>query len=473
MPGLDALLRGARPLGAAEALWSFNERYAVLEEGDREVADLASCVKVKASQLVYRTTREVTESRLLADGTISHEPVNAAQAWLSWPLRRRARRLVYEPALSARSLVPNDEGGEDFNTWRGFAVDPEPGDVSYFTRLLNHLFAGADPSLRRWFVAWLAWPLQRPGAKLLTACVLHGLVHGSGKTLVGHTMKYIYGQAYTVVGQRELRSDFNDWTASKSFILGDDITGLDRLELHDNLKVMVTQSVVRVNPKGLTPYELSDHTNWLFTSNRANAFYLDNDDRRYFVWEVPKAAGKLPRAFYKSYLAWLEGGGASALLHHLRSLDISWFDPGDAAPETAAKSKMREEARSDLANWVEDLRRDPAAMLVGPGGVAMPGDLHTNRALRAAYCLYAGLRDDDPRLPSKMGAALAAAGIEQVHDRRMVKGAGFSTDRYYAVKNPDRWAGATLAEVQAHLRAAAGLPPEEGAAPKNTKKKKY
>jgi hypothetical protein len=447
--GLDEMIKDARKLSAVESLWELNNQYAVLLESDNEVVELYSGRSVKRRQLEFITTKQVAAKRLLTNGSISYEPVNAATLWFEWPLRSSARRLIFEPSQEPLALVENDVGGHDFNTWKGLAVSPKPGDVKPFTDLIDHLFTGAQEPIKKWFLDWLAYPLKYLGTKLFSAVVIHGLAHGSGKTLVGETMKRIYGKAYTKVGQAEIAGTFNEWAASRLFVLGDDITGIDRLAIHDAIKVMITQSEVRINQKNVSAYEHADYMNWLFTSNRANAFYIDAGDRRFFVWEV--TVGVLGREFYRNYMLWLEGDGPSHLLHYFLSCDLSDFDPGAAAPETFAKKKMREEAQSDAANWVEDLRSNSDALLT-MNKVPMVGDLFTSSQLSAAYARYANVNPDDSRIAYKIGAALASQNFQQVHNRKIVSGPGIDAGRYYAIRNPEKWAKASLAEIQAHLR---------------------
>jgi hypothetical protein len=449
----DYLFDHAEYISSVKALFDLNKRYAVLTEGTSEVVDMRDGVKIRSEQLVYRTAKRADERRIGPNGQVVHERVNAARAWLNWMLRVEARRLVFNPALPPLALVDNDCGGYDFNTWCGFAVEPRKGDISPFLNLLAHLFTGAPKGTLDWFINWLAYPVKHPGAKLLTAVVIHGMAHGSGKTLVGETMRRVYGNAYTVIGQAELEADFNEWAGSKTFILGDDITGIDKLKIHDTLKKMVTQKVARINPKGLTAYELEDRANMLFTSNRANSFYLDRDDRRFFVWEVPESAGVLARAFYIDYLEWLdERGGAAALLHWFMHRDTKGFDPGAPALVTAAKIKMREESRSDLTNWAEDLRRDPDSMLIF-GTTPVPGDLFTTKQLKAIYAAQTDIKVDDPALSGKLANALTAAGFNQVHNRGVIKaGDDRPAARYYAIRNAERWLKAPLEKIQAHLK---------------------
>lgn len=442
----------ARTLGAAKTLWAFNEQYAALMVGDREIVDLETGQKIKATQLSHRVTRTFSERRLTADGTIVTDTITAASAWLNWPLRQNARQLVFDPRREPMSLVPTEKPDTyDFNTWPGLAVEPQKGDVSPFLKLIDHLFVGSDQKVKDWFLNWLAYPLQHLGTKMFSAVVIHGLVQGSGKTMVAETMRRIYGSAYTMIGQAQLIAPFNPWAASRAFILGDDITGLDKMELHDKLKVMISQTRVWINSKNVSEYELDDYTNWFFTSNRPNAFYLDRGDRRFFVHEVPESVGKLPQSFYSSYVDWLDNGGSSALLHYFQSRDTGDFDPSAPAIDTASKNKMREESQSELAVWVHGLHTDSESLLVN-GKVPMDGDLFSAKQLRMAYARQTGVNAEDPRLVARMSGALTAAGFNQVHGRKWITGHDIDPDRYYAIRNAEQWLKASLAEIQAHLR---------------------
>ena len=154
-------------------------------------------------------------------------------------------------------------------------------------------------------------------------------------------------------------------------------------------------------------------------------------------------------------MKWLDGPGAAALLHWFQHRDLAEFDPGAPAPDTLAKTKMREEGRSPVKNWVCDLRDATDDMLVW-NNVPMQGDLFSIKQLRVLYASQTGVRDDDPRLTSQLSLALADTGFLQVHGRRPVScGRGktdFPVDRYYAIRNADKWLKAPLPAIQKHLK---------------------
>ena len=116
------------------------------------------------------------------------------------------------------------------------------------------------------------------------------------------------------------------------------------------------------------------------------------------------------------------------------------------ALRTQAKERMTLEAKSDVAAFVERLKTDPGGTL-RMDGVAMVHDLYTNRQLLRLY---------DPGERTRvtangLGRELRRAGFEQVLDRRSVRSAAF-VGRYYIVRNRERWAQASRADVIKHLQ---------------------
>jgi hypothetical protein len=208
---------------------------------------------------------------------------------------------------------------------------------------------------------------------------------------------------------------------------------------------------VRINPKNLTACELDDYANFLFTSNRPNAFRVDDGDRRFFIWEVPESIGRKPTEFFTAYIHWLDKeGGASALLYWLQTRELEAFNPSAPAPETQAKKKMKKEGKGVVANWVADLKTYADDLLPR---VDMGRDLFTSAELCSKYEVYSGLEGAvDRNLPSSIARALSAAGFQQVYGGDPVTCKPHKLARYYAIRNAEKWLSASLAEIQAHLR---------------------
>ena len=438
-----ALLHDADALGLTKSLFELNERY-VYVANPGLLIDKVTQAKHKPDALKSHLAAPLTTSikELTAEGLVRYKRVSAGAEWMKWPLRAEVHRITYAPG---GSRLVTENGLVGYNTWAGWGCKPVKGDVTPFRKLLDHLFTGTNKATRQWFERWLAYPLQYPGSKVFSSAVIHGRRHGTGKSLVGYTMAEIYGVNFTEIKQDDLHTNFNEWAENRQFVMGDDVTGSNKRQDNDILKKLITQKMNRVNPKYVPSYEVRDCINYLFTSNHADSFFLEDDDRRFFIHEVMVAP--LPEEFYMEYGLWLASGGASAVFDYLMNLDLGDFNPNAPALNTNAKERMIADVRSDLGSWTRHLLESPDVVLK-VGEIAIQKDLFTNKDLLMLY---------DPTgrtgtTANGLGRELRRAGAIQVLDGRPIKTKA-GQDRYYILRNPERWAKATPAEVVAHLDA--------------------
>lgn len=440
--GLDDLIvaRGARafteltpePLlgNLGRELWSMNEEFCYLTE-------LESVLRFETSGLLNRNTLlgvTCAHRNVTIFDAASGKPrvVNVAEEWLRWPYRRTHRTLAYAPGeerITRAGAV---------NTWAGWGVAPAKGDVTLLARLVDHLFSLA-PEHKRWFWQWLAYPLQHPGTKLYTCVVLYSRGTGVGKSLVFLTLRRIYGDNFAEIGNDQL-SGRNDWAANKQFVLGDEITGTDRRGDADRLKRMITREETWIDIKYRPVYKQRDCANYGFTTNHPDGYYLDNEDRRAFVIEVPKEALSLD--FYKRYDAWYrsDAGAAAVFWHLLNAIDVSDFNPRAKAPETRAREAMIELSRSDLDGWAAELHRDPDGVLRFDGRI-VTRHLMTAQELVALYD-----RDGTKRTTLiAMSKALRRAGFRPPRPISARDG----SHKVWMIRERDRWERASHNELRA------------------------
>ena len=455
---------GREPLVNLEPLWALNDQYLHVHELDRFM-DTDTHALHRYDGLA-RITQQVfclaPTGKVLKSGASELKRGPVLKAWLDWPLHNQATRLIYAPGVDAEAgcrelsatvsadgpLNPVVSARRVFNVWPGWGTEPAAGDVDPFLKLVDHLFTGAPQAAKTWFLQWLAYPLQNPGVKMFTAAVIHGRAQGTGKSQIGYTMGKIYGRNYTEVGNKELHSAFNGWAARKQFVMGDEITGSDKRELVEEIKRMITQPTVRVNEKLEKPYDLRDCINYLFTSNRPNAFSLEDHDRRMFIQEVLVAP--LPESFYRvEYGGWLNNGGPAALFDYLLQLDVSAFNPMAPAIVTEAKLKMIESSRSDVDSWVRQLADDPeAALRSSSAAVATLFDKRDLATPAEMLMLY----DPEGRTRLKArGLGIALDGVlPKINGGNQIRGPA-GKQYYYAIRNTEHWGAAGLDEIKAHL----------------------
>lgn len=436
---LKELLSTAEPIGVSQPLWDLNHKYAYVEDPGL-IIDQRTGFKVTPTAFRdhLQAPARYFKRTIRKDGSFGYEQVSAAAIWLKWPHRTQVAKMSYQPG---KETFPPDR---TFNIWTGWGVEPSPGDYGPFARLVEHLFSTTSREDMEWFLDWCAYPLQNPGVKVFSSAVLFGVKHGTGKSLVGYTLGRIYGVNFTELKQRDLHTDFNEWAIAKQFVLGDDITGSNKRADADILKKTITQREMRVNPKYIPSYVVRDCINYIFTSNQPDAFFLEDDDRRFFIHEVQVAP--LDELFYAEYDLWLDTGGSAAVFDWLLRRDLSNFNPAAPARRTMAKERMTADVRSDLGAWVRDLLSNPDYNL-RVGNVRLKKDIYTNKELLMLY---------DPTghtgtTGNGLGRELGRAGVKKVMDGKPIRLPDGAQDRYYIIRNPEKWVRENLNNIIQHI----------------------
>jgi putative DNA primase/helicase len=245
------------------------------------------------------------------------------------------------------------------NLYAGWPTVPKAGQCQCLLELLEYLCSGetnvAPGSLYQWVLRWLAYPIQNPGAKMLTSVIVHG-GQGTGKSLFFETIVKIYGEYGRVLGQEALEDKFNaDWAEKKLFILADEVLARsDMYHVKNRLKGFITGDTIRVNPKNVAAHNERNHMNIAFLSNERQASVLEGDDRRYCViWTPPK----LSLEFFDGVLAELAAGGREALHWHLlHEVDLGDFGPSSLPPMTDSKRDLIAQTVSSEERFVEEWR---------------------------------------------------------------------------------------------------------------------
>jgi hypothetical protein len=99
-----------------------------------------------------------------------------------------------------------------------------------------------------------------------------------------HFSPKIYGQNFIKIKSKDLYDTW--WAENRQFVLGDEISGSDKRAEADMMKAMITQEEVNINIKYIPQFSIPDCVNYYLTSNHADALFLEDEDRRFFVHEV-------------------------------------------------------------------------------------------------------------------------------------------------------------------------------------------
>lgn len=419
-------------LGMSAELFRLNDELAVIDDPGGvlriKTGELVSNV-AKLKDVIYADRRVTTVD---ASGRLVE--TSAAAQWLKWPGRRRHRAIVYEPGQPAVT----DDGS--YNLWRGWGCDPKKGDTRPFDEYLDRVFE-AKKAERRWLEQWLAYPLQHPGTKLFSCVLLWSTDTGTGKTMLGKTMRLVYGQNFGVVTEDRLHGQFSDWAYAKQFVVGEEISGADRRAEMNRLKHTITGDTISINRKFQAPFDIRNVVNFAFFSNHPDAFFLEDKDRRTFVHEL---TGGQDQKFFDSYVAWLERpASAPAVFARLMAVDLDGFNPHAPPPFTSAKADMVRLSGGEVDLLVRQLLESPDRYLrVGDSEVAR--DLYTLDEIHAML---------DPDGKARLTRISVAKALRRQGLRELGSGGVTRTSkgplRLWAVRNAARWLAAGHAELAA------------------------
>ncbi len=435
------LMERREAMTMALELWKMNERFVkvldpmvIVDRSDMRTLQLAG-FRAHYNNLM------VPKQEIGKDGTMSYAEAPLADKWLGWKLRTSVNGITYAPGQQLFLPTTNE-----LNTWKGWGSVPKRGSVQPFMDLLAYVFGTHKEGklAQKWFLQWAAYPLIHPGAKLLSAVVIWSNEQGVGKSFLAYFLGAIYGRDnWREVGQKDLVGSFSGWVKNKQLIIGNEITGSDNREVVDQLKALITSPRVSVNEKYIPEYELPNVCNFMFNSNRPSAVFVEQADRRFFIWEVQT---KAPQTFFDALDEWKNNPDNIAAIHHyLLNVDLTGFSPTSAPPMTSAKEDMIEAGRSSHSNWCYKLRATPDFYLRRMN-TPETSDLYTSQELLNFF------KQEDTFSNLKatgLAIELRIAGFKRLDQIRW--GNPERQDRFFIIRNEEKWLKATPAQVRKHL----------------------
>jgi hypothetical protein len=127
---------------------------------------------------------------------------------------------------------------------------------------------------------------------------------------------------------------------------------------------LITEKYQRINPKGISAYQIEDKRNFIFMTNNEGSMKITPKDRRYVVLRCSdKRVGDLDyfTALHK-YLN--EEGTGDQVYTWLRRMDLGEFRV-NKIPMTNEKQRLIEMSRSRLKEYVEAMWSDELGMFKG------------------------------------------------------------------------------------------------------------
>jgi phage pi2 protein 07 len=225
--------------------------------------------------VIYNTKRDIKD--ILKPYKIGK--VDFFDKWLEDPTRRSYLRFDF---------VPNNNVPNIYNKFIGFKYDNNNicnmEKIEPFLNLIKTLLNNEEISINA-FLDWIAWIRQRPHLKTEKAVVLYSDTQGVGKNTLTQFISKVIGYSTTINDIKDLTKNFNSHLSNKLIICGDEIKVKAR-EIRDELKNMITRTKMILEKKGVDQVEISDYSNYIFTTNNQNSFYIEPTDRRFILLQL-------------------------------------------------------------------------------------------------------------------------------------------------------------------------------------------
>lgn len=266
--------------------------------------------------------------------------ISLGKYWLSHPMRRQFDYMRFMPQGDRKGV---------YNLWRGFSVEPKPGDCSIYLSHLKENVCGGNQDHYNYLIKWMARAVQYPASPGEVAVVMRG-GKGVGKSIVARLFGQLFGRHHLhVANPSHLVGNFNAHLrdviclfADEAFFAGD--------KRHESvLKMLVTEDSIPIEQKGVDVETYPNYVHLLMAANDPHIIRASGDERRYFVLEVRDSA-KQNKKMFGDMVKQMAEGGLEALLFHLQSIDLSDFEVRDV-PQTDALQEQKLLSMSIDEEW--------------------------------------------------------------------------------------------------------------------------
>ena len=320
-----------------------NERYALVLVGDK-VAIMNTAATTGIQLMTLGAFEQWYRNRFIVrDG--KRRPL--AKHWLAHPQRRQYEGLTFSPARSVSGY---------YNLWRGFAVEPKPGDCSKFLAHLKDNVCRSDEKLYLWVVGWFADIFQHPDRKMGTALAIRGK-QGTGKTKVGQVIGSLLGRHYVLVPEpRYVTGRFNSHLVSCLLLHADEGFWAGDRTAEGKLKDLITGLVHFIEYKGREPIRVQNFIRLLVTGNPDWVVPVTLEERRFAVSDIGEDHMR-DTEYFAAIDAEMDSGGREALLDHLLQFDLSKVDLRTIPKTTALLDQKVASLNPEQAWWLDTLTR--------------------------------------------------------------------------------------------------------------------
>jgi Family of unknown function (DUF5906) len=280
-----------------------------------------------------------------AKGNPSFKPLG--KFWLEHSMRRQFRGLVFRPG---KQQVVNGF----LNLWRGFGIEPRPGNWSRMQEHISSVLAGGDQNSAEYIMNWAAWAVKNPDQPAEVALVFKG-GQGTGKSTFGRAMRSLFGQhGLQVVTPSQFAGRFNAHMRDVCLLFADEAVRPDDKSARGILKALLTERNLPMEGKGRDIVQMTNYAKVIMASNDEWVVPAELDDRRFAVFRVAEIH-KQDGPYFEALNEELEMNGLQAMLYDLLEQPLGDWHPRVNIPQTAEKDFQKTASLTSLEKFFLDL----------------------------------------------------------------------------------------------------------------------
>lgn len=282
------------------------------------------------------------------DGEIKKKTHKFIDLWFEDANKRKYDRIVFDPRTTDDKV--------NYNCWTGYKHPIKESnlkeDDSLFFRLLKKICH--DDINYEYVKQWIAHIIQKPYLKTGIAIVLFSKKKGVGKNcIIDGIKKLLEGYTAKIESIEDITKNFNSHLVNKLFIQGDEICAKAK-NVADKLKEVITRTKQNLEKKKVDAIEVDDYTNWIFSTNNYDAFYIEKDDRRMNMVHCTEEKFKDSIEFYEEIN---DVDKITELFNYFRTYPITYkFGQGELPPMTKYKEQLQYNSKE---GYIQMLYKQP------------------------------------------------------------------------------------------------------------------
>jgi hypothetical protein len=327
--------RKAKIAAASTAIEAMNQRHSVVNNVGGKVLVLSwvpSPIDESVAIPLFQTFSQFRDRYSNQYVTVEEESKALGAYWL-----HNRKRETYEGI----DLVPNGQrvlSGNRLNLWRGWGVEPKPGDWSLMRRHMEEVLASGDADADQYNIRWSAWTVQNPGKVPEVALVLRG-GKGSGKGTFAVAVRRIFGQhGLAISSSKHLVGSFTGHTRNCILLFADEAFWAGDKQGESNLKALITEPTRMVEAKFQDAGPIRNLLHVIMAANAKWVVPASHDERRYAVNDISgKRINDL--AYFEALRREMDNGGLGAMLHDLLKMPLGDWHPRQILQNEALRNQ--------------------------------------------------------------------------------------------------------------------------------------